>query len=293
MKKLSILFSIMLFASMLIYSGCNKDEDPVPPTQTFRTDAGFITSNTAAKYGDTLFVGITAKSNGTDNLVKFQLLANETIVFDTTLNSQNFEYATGIIKGIADKEVWKFITTDIAGNKDVDSIVITGNFGEINTYSSITLGAQNNTTDKGFVSFSNATSTTYTLDEAFNHQADIDMFLFYENTASHPNMMTMAAPGSNITGIFTGPSSTENYTIKNVTYFVKTSLTAAQFDAVTNDAVILSTFDTNNKFKKAKVLTTGDVYCILLQSGKYGLLKVISANGVEDGNVNFAIKIQK
>ncbi len=294
MKNLSILFSLMLLASMLIYSGCKKDEDPVPPTQSFKTGEGLITTNTSAAFGDTLWFSVSLKSNGTDNLVKFQVYMNEYVVADSTINTQSFEGLYYSVKSILDKEVWKFVTTDIAGNKAVDSIIITGNFGEINTYGSITLGAQNNSLDKGFISYSNNTSTTFTLDEAFNHQPEIDMFCFYENDPpSHVNLMTLAAPGSNITGIFTGPSSTENYTTKNVTYFVKTTLTAAQFDAVTNDAVILSTFDTNNKFKKAKTLTAGDIYCFKLQSGKYGLLKVIAANGAEDGTVNFAVKIQK
>ncbi|NVO20202.1 MAG: hypothetical protein HXX13_10905 [Bacteroidetes bacterium] len=293
MKNLSILFSIMLLAGMMIYSGCKKDDGPTPPTLTFKSGTGYITANTSAKYGDTLWFDVAAKSNGTDKLVKFQVYANETLVIDSTIGTQEFEGVYYSLKSILDKEVWKFVTTDIAGNKATDSIVITGSFGEINSYGPITLGAQNNTTDKGFISFSNSTSTTYTMDEAFHHQADIDMFLFYENTASHQNMHTLAAPGSNITGIFTGDSSPVNYITKNVTYFVKTTLTAAQFDAVANDAVILYSFDPNNKFKKAKVLTAGDVYAFMLQSGKYGLLKVISTTGVEDGSAQFSVKIQK
>jgi hypothetical protein len=197
-------------------------------------------------------------------------------------------------KSILDKEVWKFVSTDITGHQDADSITVTGNFGDIYTYPSITLGAQNNTTDKGFLSFSNSASTTYTADEAFSHQAEIDMFCFYENDPpSHVNLMTLAAPGSNITGIFTGSSSPENYDIKNVTFFVKTDLSVAVFNQVTNDAIILASFDQDNKFKKAKLLAQGDVYAFMLQSGKYGLLKINAVNGEADGSVQFSVKIQK
>jgi hypothetical protein len=294
MKKLSILFSIMLFAGMIIYSGCKKDETPVgPPTLSFKAGTGLTSSNTTAKYGDTLWVEVLGKSNGTDNLVKFQVVANESLIIDTTLNIQNFDFTIGIIKNLADKEVWKFSTTDLAGNMASDSIVLTANFGEINTYGPITLGAQNNTTDKGFVSFSNSAVTTYTMAEAFNHQADIDMFLFYENTTSHVNLMTLAAPGSNITGIFSGDFAPDTYTTKNVTYFVKTSLTAEQFDFIANDGIILYSYDPANQFKKAKLLAAGDVYAFKLQSGKYGLLKVLTATGVEDGTLQFSVKIQK
>jgi hypothetical protein len=105
--------------------------------------------------------------------------------------------------------------------------------------------------------------------------------------------MTLAAPGSNITGIFTGSTAPDFYTVKNVTFFVKTTLTTAQFDAVQNDAVIRASFDPQNQFKKAKLLSVGEVYAFLLQSGKYGLFKVVAVNGSETGTLQIAIKIQK
>ena len=293
MKKLFSILSLVLISASLFVAGCSKDEDPIPPTITFKQAAGYVSANTTANYGDTLDFGITAKSNGTDNLAKFQIYANGQQLLDSTINSGTFTFDFYTVKSILDKEVWKFVTTDIAGNSKTDTIVITGNFGEILTYSSKTLGAQSNTTEKGFISYSNSAATQYTQDEAFNHQADIDMFCFYENTATSVNMMTLAAPGSNIKGIFTGATSTELYTVKNVTFFVKTTLTAAQFDAVTNDAVIRASFDPKNQFKKAKLLTAGDVYSFKLQSGKYGLYKVIAVAGAEAGTLQIAVKIQK
>jgi hypothetical protein len=106
-------------------------------------------------------------------------------------------------------------------------------------------------------------------------------------------MMALAAPGSNIKEIFTGATAPEFYATKNVTFFTKTTLTAAQFEAVQNDAVIRASFDPNNKFKKAKLLTVGDVYAFKLQSGKYGLYKVTAVEGTEDGTLQIAVKIQK
>lgn len=293
MKKLFSIISIVMISASLFIAGCSKDEDPIPPTITYKQDAGYIYANTTAAYGDTLNFGITAKANGTDNLVKFQIFANGQQLLDSTINTQTFTLNVYTVKSVLDKEVWKFVTTDIAGNSKADSITVTGRFGDIFTYNSITFGAQNNTADKGFLSFSNGTSVQYSQDEAFDHQADIDMFCFYENTAGHVNLMSLAAPGSNITGIFTGSTAPEFYATKNVTFFVKTTLTAAQFDAVTNDAIILASFDLEYDFKKAKLLAVGDVYSFKLQSGKYGLYKVTSVEGVEDGKVTIAVKIQK
>lgn len=293
MKRLLPIIAFALITTTLLISGCSKDEDPILPTITFKKDAGYVSGNISAAYGDTLNFGITTKSNGTDNLVKFQVFANGQALFDSTLNTKDFAIEFSIIKGILDKEVWKFVVTDIAGNIKSDSITITGNFGEIMNYGSLIFGAQNNTTAKGFASYNNSTATLYTQDEAFNHQPDIDMFCFYENTASHVNLMTLAAPGSNITGIFTGSTAPDQYSSKNITYFVKTTLTAALFDFVQNDAVILATYDPNNQFKKAKLLTAGDVYAFKLQSGKYGLFKVVATDGAEDGTIEISVKIQK
>jgi hypothetical protein len=293
MKKLFALLSFVLISTTLILSSCSKDDDPVPPTITFKQDAGYVSANTNAAYGDTLYIGITAKSNGTDNLVKFQIFANGESVLDSTFNSATFTLDMLIVKSVLDKEAWKFVTTDIAGNSKADSITITGNFGEINTYGSVTFGAQNNTAAKGFLSFSNSAASLFTQDEAFNHQSDIDMFCFYENTASHVNLMTLAAPGSNISGIFTGSTAPDKYTNKNITFFVKTTLTATQFDAVQNDAIILASYDPKNQFKKAKLLTVGEVYAFKLQSGKYGLYKVVAVAGEESGTLQIAVKIQK
>ena len=293
MKKITTLF-IILLASSMMFTGCKKDEASIVlPTISLKAGTGYITANTQAAFGDTLKFGVTAKANGTDNLVKFTVYVNEQKIKDSTINTQSFTFDFYSLKSVLDSEVWKFVTTDIAGNVGTSTVTITGNFGLLDSYTAITLGAQNNTTIESFLSYSNNTTTKYFQAAAFADQGNIDMFCFYEATATHQNFMTLAAPGSNITGIFTGATAPDFYSTKNVTYFVKTTLTPAQFDAVVNDAVVMYSFDPANKFKKAKVLTVGDVYAFLLQSGKYGLLKVTAVTGVEDGSLQMDVKIQK
>jgi len=293
MKKLFPIFSLVILSITLITTSCTKEEDPALPLITFSSASGYVSTHTGAKFGDTLRFNVTAQSNGISNLVKFQVLASGQQVLDSTINKPTFTIDLKIVKGISDKEVWKFVTTDIAGNTKADSIVITGNFGEILTHSSVILGAQNNTVEKSFISFSAGAATLYLQAAAFGNQSAIDMFCFYENTASNANMMSLAAPGSNIKGIFTGTTSPDLYATKNVTFFVKTTLTAAQFDAVKNDAVVLASFNPKNQFKKAKVLTAGDVYAFKLQSGKCGLYKVVATEGTESGTLKMDVKIQK
>jgi hypothetical protein len=294
MKKLFAIINILIVSTSLFLSGCTKEEDPIIlPTITFKQDAGYISANTTANYADSLNFGVIATSNGTNNLVKFQVYANGTQLVDSTINTASFTFDFSTAKSVLDKDVWKFVTTDIAGNTKSDSITITGSFGEIASVNSIKFGAQNNATEKSFLSLTGGVSTMYFQADAFNHQADINMFCFYENTASHVNMMTLAAPGSNITGIFTGATAPDFYTTKNVTFFVKTTLTAAQFDGVKNDAVILQAYGSAKAYKKANLLAVGDVFAFKLHTGKYGLYKVTAVEGTETGTLQIDVKIQK
>ncbi|MEI6747907.1 MAG: hypothetical protein ACOYMF_04360 [Bacteroidales bacterium] len=294
MKKITMLFIIILAGSMM-FTGCKKDDPAIVlPSIALKADIGYVSANTQAAFGDTLRFGITAKSNGTDNLVKFTVYVNDQKVKDSTINTQNFVIELDSLKTVLDTEVWKFETKDIAGNVATSSVTITGKFGEIYSYASISLGAQNNHFDKGFLSFSNGATAGYTQAEAFQHQSDIDMFCFYEDTLTHQNYMTLAAPGSGITQIFADTTtSPDKYSVKNLTYFVKTSLTSDQFDAVINDAVVLASFNPNSKFRKAKALAVNDIYAFKLQSGRYGLLKITAVTGVEDGSLQMDVKIQK
>ncbi|HLN54156.1 MAG TPA: hypothetical protein VK212_10645 [Lentimicrobium sp.] len=292
MKKILTLLGISLFL-IVSFTNCSKDEEAGSPTMTFKNETGYITQNTTASYGDTLLFGINANSNGEDNLVKFTVSVNNQLLLDSTINSQTFAFDFYTIKSAADVEAWTMTITDVAGHTASLSATITGEFGEIDSYTTILMGAQDNVDVESFLSLADNHATTYMQAAAFEYQDKIDMFCYYENTPEHQNMMTLGSPGSNITGIFSGATSPENYTTKNLTYFVKTTLSASNFDAVQNDAWVLASFDPENQFKKAKVLTAGDVYAFKLQSGKYGLLKVIEVTGTETGTLEIGIKVQK
>lgn len=292
MKRILTLCGLVLLTG-LIFTGCTKDEEPVLPAISFNQEAGYVFENTTAAFGDTLNFGVTATGNGTDNLVKFQIVVNGQTLLDSTINTQTFVFNFYTTKGIADVEEWSVTATDMAGNSFTKTITITGTFGEIDSYVTILMGAQDNVATESFLSFSNHAATKYFQAQAFDHQADIDLFCFFEDTPEHHNMMSMGSPGSGITGIFSGATSPDNYTITNLTRFFKTEITAAQFDAIQNDAVILDAYNADESRKKASNLFAGEVYAIKIQSGQYGLIKVIAIDGTEAGTLEIAVKIQK
>jgi hypothetical protein len=154
----------------------------------------------------------------------------------------------------------------------------------------VKIGAQDNTVTGGF--YSVAENKVYTMDDAYQNQGAIDIFCFYE--AANGNNITIASPGSHITGIFTGTSSVENWTTLNTTHFTKTTLTVEQFDALAEtDQLIETSFDTTNNFRKAKDLKIDDIYAFQVEAGTYGIFKVTDVVQDSTGSVTFEVKVKK
>jgi hypothetical protein len=152
------------------------------------------------------------------------------------------------------------------------------------------LGAQDNTAFGGF--YSVGENKVYTMDEAFLNQGAIDIECFYE--AANGNNLAIASPGTNITGIYTGNSSVENWTTKNTTYFNKTPLTVEQFDALAEtDQLIETSYDTAIDSRKAKDLKVDDIYAFKVTAGSYGLFKVTEVVQDSIGSVAFEVKVKK
>ncbi len=161
----------------------------------------------------------------------------------------------------------------------------------IKSYSSISLGAQDNPTLGGMLSLSNG--SVYTLANAFSHQTDIDILCFYEAPS---NNMSLASPGSGISGIFMNDTVDviiDTWTTKDTTQFNITTMTASRFDAVTTPDSIVIQYNPGTARKKAKLLEAGQVYAFKTQDAKYGLFKVISTTGEEAGSITFAVKMQR
>jgi hypothetical protein len=281
---------LLTFSLLFIAFQACKEDDNGNPVIYLNQGAGLTTGDTLVKFGDTITVSIEAKSNGIDLLTGFELIGNGQSVADSTFSLAQFNVSYKFIKSFAAQDTWTFKISDKAGNIDSLSVVISRSTG-ITTIASVKLGAQDNTAFGSFYSVSN--NTVYFQGDAFNNQNKIDLFCFYEGSGATDNNMSLAAPGTGITGIFTGSTSPDNYTIKNYSFFVKTSLTAANFDAINSDVEILANFDTDNDYKKAKQLNVGDVYCVKLNNGKYGIFKVLSVEGTESGSLEFAMKVQQ
>ena len=81
--------------------------------------------------------------------------------------------------------------------------------------------------------------------------------------------------------------------MRNTTWYYKTSISTATFDAVVNDSLLIAAFNQLNSHRKAKNLVAGDVYSFQIVNGKFGLFKVVNIMGAETGTVEISIKVQK
>jgi hypothetical protein len=153
------------------------------------------------------------------------------------------------------------------------------------------LGAQENASFGGFLSVSE--KKVYTLTLASQNQDKIDILCFYEEASG--NNIALAAPGSNITGIFTGDAAPENWTTLNQTYFTlpTSDITVAQFDALKDGEVIIESYynaEQTTGNKKAKDMKVDDIWTFKTQSGTFGILKVTAVEQGATGYVEFEYK---
>lgn len=158
-------------------------------------------------------------------------------------------------------------------------------------FKTVTLGAQSSTID-GFYSFNE--KETYTLEEASNNQATIDLLCFYEEGR---NDISLSSPGANITGIFDATYDPATWTVQDTTWFTQvdqTVFTPAMFAELTLDnEEIVNLFDAENPKRKAKLLQPGDIYAFQTEDNYHGLFLVDEVTQGEDGSVTFTYILKK
>lgn len=150
----------------------------------------------------------------------------------------------------------------------------------------VTLGAQSNTKTGAF--YSVGLNKVFNQANAFTNQIEIDIFCFWEEG----NNITLASPGSNIRGVFTGDNAPANWELKNLTMFLITELTAAQFDNLKDtDDLMWALYDPDNARKKAAGMEPGKVVAFKTVTNIVGLIKIMEVEQGAAGHVKFEIKL--
>lgn len=280
MKK--SLFILSFFAFVLVFNSCKK-EDAVVTTgavskiemttaEVLGTITDIGTEEAVTQHGHcwSTITGPTVNDSKTE-------LGNSTKTGDFTSNLTNLTMNTKYY-------VRAYVTNDL---NTVYGEEIT--FTTTTPFVTVKIGAQENTTVGGFYSF--ADKLVYNQTDASANQAKIDLLCFYEVG----NDIALASPGSGISGIFTGSTATENWTTQNTTMFYEVlTMTPTQFDALTDtDDLIVSSYNSTDARKKAKLLVKDKIFAFLTADGKNGLLKVTNSTVNASGDVEFVYIIKK
>jgi hypothetical protein len=297
MQKRIILniISIICIAAFLL-TACHKEEETTNgPSIKLSIDSSYVYNDTAILIGSTFKVGIIAVSgdvNITNFMIKITTDSTQTYL-DSGLNSASFNINKYLVKGVSQQETWTFIVRDKAGKSASLSIIISADsnstYGPVITIPSITLGAQNHTTVGSFLDIKNV--QVYNLTDAFGIQDSIEICYYYDLLQGENNVI--ASPNANIdASVYPGQYTLTNWTIRNETRYLKTTLTASDFSGISNDSLLIASYNTPLSKRKAKNLVAGDIYSFKTAKGKFGLFKVLNVNGTDSGTVEIMVKIQ-
>ncbi len=293
--SISLLLTFLLFLFAIIgISGCRKtDVATETPVIEILADSACISTDTSLTMGSKMTFRVKAKGQDVP-LTNFVVTYNNgttNYYLDSGIYCHEMVYELTVTKGVSSFEEWTFfvmnkarITSAVSIRIELDSGAV---FGSIEQHN-ITLGAQGNSTYGNFYSFTS--DSVYTLEEAFNNQALIDISYYYhtlyESTLSSPN-------DNDAPSIFTGSYGINNWTVKNESRYNLTTLTATDFENITNDSLLIASYDVVNAKRKGKNIIPGQVWAFRIASGKLGLIYVEAIESGESGKADFKIKIQE
>jgi len=302
MKRLSLLFAILLMASVPFLTSCGTDEETtdVKPTINFVGGAGFTAADVTLEAGENFKVGINAFSNTSSKakLTKFKVVRTfDNVPFtalDSTLSSTdvfniNIE---ALAYPEAGSERWTFTITDKDGQSSEVSFNITTTAvigGPIVSYNQKILGSYDNLLYGS--SFASSDGIVYTLTEAKANAAKIDWMYYYGGAT---NLATLVAPiDATASSVFSGVNGPASWSVRNDTKLgIVTLPTGVTWDNITTDTEII-TLATGLSATKANMLAVGNIVAFKTVTGKMGLIKIEAITGTTAGSITYSVKVQQ
>jgi hypothetical protein len=246
------------------------------PSLTLKGGSGYTSGNANVTTGATIKVGVVGgKSSVSGNkLTRFRFIYTlnniPTTLLDSTFNSDSFNWETNLTFAGPGIVALSFELTDAGNMKATRDFNVTVLAHQIIKYSNIELGSWN---DANGSFFSTSEGVSYTISQTYNvpaNQAKID-FLFFKGIT---NGNSIAAP-DDVDANTIADLKLNLWVNKNQTRFNSTTITAAQFDAIGANYEFPN-FNLNLQTTKANELMVGEVILFKTQSGKLGLIKVVS-----------------
>jgi hypothetical protein len=299
MKKLNLLFTLMVVALLGVMTSCEEEStDPQPPTLDFKGGANYIAQDATVDIGSDFVIGINVASNAETeaeltNVTVERIFDNvPQTVIDTTFDKNVTSFSADVTfetQSSEGEERIVFTAEDEDGESVTKEIKITYESSPepINTYSAVLMGAQSNLTTGSFLN--SHTGDVSLQDAAEANSGDIDVIYYFGST----NNATLTAPDdATVNGGSGNLSLAESFTTKNATRFnTNPGVSESEFDAMTDDETIITLSD----FSASKVtqLGVGEVIAFETADGKKGLIKVSDLEDGASGSIEIHVKVQQ
>jgi hypothetical protein len=275
---------------LLIVFSCQKPERIVvkgPYIELIREN-GHIWGDTTWVIGDTAIIGLKCTWDSLDLIRNINIFRNgdkmgQTINIEPTMGEE-FILSLKILKSVVTVEDWIFEVQDTKGHRSELKIKIVADKtgGDIYKINAI-LGAQSHLSYGSCYSF--ATDTYVNKNDAPAVSELIDLLAGYD----FQEKCYISSPGS---GEHFGHYNVAGWNTKNLTQFCLTNLSQEQFSLVENDKLIKSSFNPEKATDLIKNIKPNQIYAFKTQSGRYGLLNIVSEAKSEMGYIVFDYKIQ-
>lgn len=296
MKKLNLLFTILLVASATFFTSCSKDTTTTPPTIMLNAGPGYTASDVSVPVNTVLKIGVIANSTSgkLTNLKIIQTisgidttLSNSTFAAKDALN-EDFTITAAPVAGVV-KLTFRITADD--GEFAEASLTITTTSAPINTYTAVLMGGQENPNLGSF--YSTIDNTVLKLAAARSNSQTVDL-VYYYGTNLHASIV--AVSDNQLQGV---PSFVEcaGWPVQNETKFKLTS--GVDWSTITDESGILANA-TNLTETHINNLAVGDIISFVTAAtssnpSKNGMYKVMEINGTggADRSITIEVKIQK
>jgi hypothetical protein len=304
MRKSIFSISIIFILSVIILNGCKKEEEMKSPTISFKSGA-YTPDGAVVMVGHKLFFGIHAEgvSEAITNFTVKKYLDDGTVItmMDTALFSETLDLDKTFYQNVEDKATWKFAVMDRNHMSAEISMVIykdpNSTYGGIYYYPSVTLGFQNNTDHGHFLDPS--TGLVYFEDSATANQSRINILCYYDlnSTPATPVLSSAGEMDNASTDAQTHYPCIVNWTTRNYTKWDisvdNTPIPDSAFYACQNDSLLIVAYHDVWGKKKFKYATAGKIIPFMTSAGKFGVIRVTSADEADTGKMEIALKIQQ
>jgi hypothetical protein len=302
MKKLNYLFIILAIAGLsFLATSCGDTTEAEKPTITITSPTGDTLEYLA---GDTIpFTVVLGTNNKELKTLKIELKKKDGALYatsgvDSTLEKgkTNITINIGIILpsliNAGDILEITFTVTDAEplSNSTVKYIKIKSPYGNIKSFTAILMGGADNANVGSFLDASEG--TVYKLAEAKTNSSKVDIIFTYSST----NANLLAAPNDATIETAFGANTISTWTTRNATKFygIVTGITKAQFEAISNDGLIVEKVK-GTAATRVNQLKVDDIVAVETADSKKALIHVAAIGGTTgaDRTITLDVKIQK